>query len=264
MIVFPNAKINLGLRVLGKRRDGFHDLDTIFMPIGLYDIMEIVPAERDVLEVAGLSKDLDGETNIVMQAVHLLRTFYDVPPVKIFLYKQIPVGAGLGGGSSDAAFMLLTMNRLFELGISVDELKKLALQLGSDVPFFIENKILRASGRGEFFHTIDLDIRANWLLVVFPGIFISTRVAFSYLKRYGKPLELPEKIEMTASYLTNDFEHPVFERYPFLADIKKDFLSAGAVFAGMSGTGSSVFGFFIEKPIALLSRNYYFWRLIKL
>ncbi len=264
MIVFPNAKINLGLRVLRKRDDGFHDLDTIFVPVPLFDILEVRRTNSDSINIQGFIPDGELDQNLVMQALFLLRKDFNIPPCRVFLYKQIPIGAGLGGGSADAAFMLMLLNEFFNLNIGRKKMGEYALQLGSDVPFFLENKILRAKARGQVFQKINLQLAGLWLLIIFPHIYVSTRIAFSDVNPIDLSLNLPFEKADWADYLSNDFEKTVYPRYPKLADIKHYLYSIGAFYASMSGSGSVIFGFFNEKPTLLSINNDYFYRLLKL
>lgn len=266
MIVFPNAKINLGLRIVSKRSDGFHNLETIFYPIPIYDILEINLASHggDEFTCSGFELNIADEQNLVMQALFLLRKCYSIPDVSIHLHKQIPVGAGLGGGSSDAAFCLMALNQFFDLNAGIDKLSKIALELGSDVPFFLHNKMLFARGRGNDFKKIDLKIPFQWLMLVFPNVFVSTRIAFSDAKPSGLSLELPQSGVDWQKMLVNDFEKSTFSRYPELGKIYRDLKHAEATYVGMSGSGSAIFAFFSKKPTSLLNNSYYFSRLIKL
>jgi len=266
MIVFPNAKINLGLRIVSKRFDGFHNLETIFYPIPIYDVLEINLAsqDKDVFTCSGFEMNIANEQNLVMHALFLLRKYYTIPDVCIHLHKQIPVGAGLGGGSSDAAFCLMALNQFFGLNADINKLSKIALELGSDVPFFLQNKMLFAKGRGNIFNKIDLKIPFRWLFVVFPNVFVSTRIAFSDVKPSGLSIEVPKNDVEWQKMLVNDFEKSVFRRYPELENIYRDLKLAGASYVGMSGSGSALFAFFSNKPTSLLNNNYYFSRLIKI
>lgn len=255
MVCFPNAKINIGLRITGKRPDGFHDLETVFMPVPTRDILEIIPAKDNELhfETSGLAINVTPEQNLCLRAFYLLqKDFLQVRPVKIYLHKIIPMGAGLGGGSADGAFALQLLNQLFNLQLTEDQLIAYALRLGSDCPFFIKNKPALAEGRGEILKEINLDLGKYFLLVVNPGIHIQTGSAFSQIKP-----EKPEKslavissidIESWKDWVFNDFEKAVFEQYPVIGDIKNTLYQRGAVYASMSGTGSTVYGIFANQP----------------
>jgi 4-diphosphocytidyl-2-C-methyl-D-erythritol kinase len=254
MVVFPNAKINLGLRVVAKRSDGYHDIDTVFYPIPFYDILEIIPSNKDV-EFTFSGKEIIGNinSNLCYKAYQLIKKDYpQIPSIKIHLHKNIPMGAGLGGGSSNGAFMLKMLNEKFQLGITGDVLEQYALQLGSDCPFFIANKACGASGRGEHFESIELDLKNKSFLLVNPGLHVSTADAFSKIN-IGNNISpctsvIKHPIDKWKELLINDFEHSVFEIHPILKEIKETLYSAGAVYASMTGTGSSIYGIF-EKDI---------------
>jgi 4-diphosphocytidyl-2-C-methyl-D-erythritol kinase len=254
MVVFPNAKINLGLRVVAKRSDGYHDIDTVFYPIPFYDILEIIPSNKDV-EFTFSGKEIIGNinSNLCYKAYQLIKKDYpQIPSVKIHLHKNIPMGAGLGGGSSDGAFMLKILNEKFQLGITGDVLEHYALQLGSDCPFFIANKACGASGRGEQFESIELDLKNKSFLLVNPGLHVSTADAFSKINIANNISPCTSVVKYPIykwkELLINDFEHSVFEIHPILKEIKETLYSAGAVYASMTGTGSSIYGIF-EKDI---------------
>lgn len=254
MITFPNAKINLGLRVLRKRPDGFHDIETIFYPIGLTDALEIVPSDDGKLSFAlsGMALTDGGGDNLCVRAFRLMQQRYNLPEVKIFLHKTIPAGAGLGGGSSDAAFTLKLVRRLFGLKVSDDELKGMAAALGSDCPFFIENIPSFASGRGEVMQELPLTLKGKHLLLVKPDVAISTPWAYGAITPSGESLPAVNLLFAgSASWnhlLKNDFEAVVMEKYPVVKEIRDKMTEAGAFYAAMSGSGSSVFGLFDEKP----------------
>jgi 4-diphosphocytidyl-2-C-methyl-D-erythritol kinase len=266
MIVFPNCKINLGLHILSKRQDGFHNLETVFYPIALKDALEIIPSLGSVIEFTGSGLTVDGEEadNICIKAYQLLkRDFPQLPFIKMHLHKAIPMGAGLGGGSADGAFTLQLLNKKFNLGLSVQQLIDYALQLGSDCPFFIINKPCYATGRGELLEGIDITLAGYKIVIVNPGIHVNTGWAFSQIN----PAEPNKKIKAIIAQpittwkaeLINDFETPVFEKYPAIKNIKEDLYNKGAVYAAMSGSGSTVYGIF-EKEISLspfTNKNYF-------
>lgn len=267
MLVFPNAKINLGLYVTRKREDGFHDIETVFYPIPLTDVLEFIPSKtgRSSISVHGIALDSEPKDNLVFKAYTLLKKKFQLPPIHISLLKQIPVGAGLGGGSADGAFMLTALNQFFELGISVPELESYALQLGSDCPFFIENTPKLARGRGELFEKTDFDCNALTLVLVNPGIHISTKMAYKGVKPANPAYPLKETIEGSLinwkDQLKNDFEPHVFKAHPEINNIKQYLYEQGAVYASMSGSGSSVFGIFDDMPRHLnLPDNYFVWQ----
>lgn len=251
MLIFSNCKINLGLRVLRKRADGYHDLETVFYPIPFNDVIEVIRTEQSPVQFSssGLAIDVAPEQNLCMKAYELLRRSYDIPPFQLHLHKNIPSGAGLGGGSANAAFTLKLLNNKFNLGLGTEQLLDLALQLGSDCPFFIVNKPCIARGRGELFEPVDLSrLRGHKLVLVNPGIHVSTAWAFSRLriKDDGVPVKevIMQPVDSWKHRLVNDFEEAVFAEYPAIRAIKDKLYERGAVYASMSGSGSCVFGLF--------------------
>lgn len=268
MIVFPNAKINLGLRILRKRADGFHDIETIFYPIPLCDALEILPAHtaEPSFQCTGLATSIAPEQNLVLKAYTLLKThFPEIPPVHIFLHKAIPAGAGLGGGSADASFTLQLLCRLFRLSATDELLQQLALSLGSDCPFFLYNKPCLGAGRGELLHPVSPDLKNYTWVLINPGIHVSTAAAFAAVAPQEPAESLRELIHLPPAEwqgrVLNDFEKPVFALHPEIGTIKEKLLSAGAAFASMSGTGSTVFGLFDRQELQLPAfPNHYFVR----
>jgi 4-diphosphocytidyl-2-C-methyl-D-erythritol kinase len=258
MIVFPNAKINLGLRILRKRPDGYHDLESAFLPIGLTDILETVPAgsgpevRRDMLSLTGIPLEARDD-NLCMQAIRLLRKRHGIPYVKLHLHKRIPAGAGLGGGSADAAFTLLALNELFSLRLDVPVLLEYASGLGSDCPFFIINEPCLATGRGDRLETLHIDLSGYTLLLVMPGISMDTGKAYQMVRPTAKGQSIKMVIKLDPKdwngRLANHFEGPVFGEYPEIGEIKQVLYDAGAVFASMTGSGTAVFGLFAERPV---------------
>ncbi len=252
MLTFPNCKINLGLNIVAKRSDGYHDLETIFYPILLKDVLEVVQSPAMNFTASGLEIKGDPSSNLCLKAYTLLqKDFPELPPVNIHLHKVIPMGAGLGGGSSDGAFMLTILNNQFNLQLSEEQLLNYALQLGSDCPFFILNIPVFATGRGEVMEKIELELSPYKFLIVNPGIHISTKEAFETLKPKA-PLKsandiVLQPVETWKNELVNDFESSIFPRYPLLADIKQKIYNAGAVYASMTGTGSTVYGIFEQN-----------------
>jgi 4-diphosphocytidyl-2-C-methyl-D-erythritol kinase len=260
MLVFPNAKINLGLFITEKRTDGFHNLESLFLPIPLCDILEVTVTTEDTsLVCTGLSYDIPTEKNIVYKAWRLLQEAYGIGSVKIHLHKIIPSGAGMGGGSSDGTFMLKALNVLFNLNLSIDRLEELSAQLGSDCPFFVQNKAALISGRGEVVNPVDFSLGGKYLVVVNPGIHISTAQAFQGIQPQPSNFDwmnLVKKQELN-DLLKNDFENQVFNLFPEIESIKKNLIKEGAIYASMSGTGSSVYGIFNEKPAIEWSEKYF-------
>ena len=254
MVVFPNAKINLGLRVVSKRSDGYHNIDTVFYPIPFNDILEIIPSNKDI-EFTFSGKEIKGDTNtnLCFKAYQLIKTDYpQIPSIRIHLHKNIPMGAGLGGGSSNGTFMLKLLNEKFQLGINNETLQKYALALGSDCPFFIDNKVCSAGGRGELFEKFELTLHDKIILLVTPGLHISTAEAFSKVNIKNNPLRCSEVLQQPINKwkenLINDFEESVFQIHPILKTIKERLYNAGAVYASMSGTGSTMYGIFEKDP----------------
>ena len=251
MLVFPNAKINLGLFITEKRTDGFHNLESLFLPIPLCDILEVTVTTEDTsLVCTGESSDIPTEKNIVYKAWRLLQEACGIGPVKIHLHKIIPSGAGMGGGSSDGTFMLKALNELFNLNLSIDRLEELSAHLGSDCPFFVQNKAALISGRGEVVNPVDFSLGGKYLELVNPRIHISTAQAFQGIQPQPSNFDWKKLIESQElnKTLSNDFEPQVFKLFPEIQIIKERLLNAGAYYASMSGTGSTVYGIFNEKP----------------
>lgn len=252
MLRFSNAKVNLGLNVLSVREDGYHNLQSVLLPIGWSDVLEILPTDgmgTIALEVTGLVPDARHDQNLCVKAYELLNSHNPLPSIKMHLHKVVPSGAGLGGGSSNAAFTLAMLNELFTLKYSKDQLKDFAAELGSDCPFFIENAPCWIEGRGERVVPAEIpQLAGRWITVVNPGIHISTAEAFQEITP-GIP-EWPIKealsgpIEEWMGKITNDFEPYVFEQYPAVLEIRNKLLEEGALYAAMSGTGSTVYGVF--------------------
>lgn len=254
MISFPNAKINLGLNIVEKRPDGYHNLETIFYPVPITDALEISRWNKektdkkyhfaqDGLQIAG-----DDENNLVVKAYKLLDNDFSLPPVSIRLLKKIPFGAGLGGGSSDAAFMIKMLNDYFELQLDNAQMETYAAKLGADCAFFIQNQPTYAEGIGNIFSPINLSLKGYKIVMVKPDIFVSTREAFSSIKPTDPSHPLKEiinlPIENWKELMKNDFEESVFPQYPAIARIKEQLYEEGAIYASMSGSGSSVYGIF--------------------
>jgi len=269
MVLFPNCKINLGLNIVGKRSDGYHDLETVFYPIQIKDAVETIEKEKFEFSITGLAIDGQRENNLCIKAYHLLKKdFPQLPSVQIHLHKTIPVGSGLGGGSADGAFTLKLLNKKFDLSLSEKQLIDYALQLGSDCPFFILNKPCFATGRGETLTQADIDLSKFKVVIVHPGIHISTAWAFSNIKPAVPAKSLKEIIQQPISTwkeeLKNDFEEPVFKKYSEIKNIKDELYDAGAVYSSMSGSGSAVYGIFEkDKKISLsFPENYFVKELI--
>lgn len=273
MVVFPNCKINLGLRVCLKRTDGFHNLETIFYPVPLNDALEIIHADSFLtsnkisFSISGTKVTGNEADNLCIKAYELLlKDFPALPPIQMHLHKNIPMGAGLGGGSANAAFTLQLLNDQFKLNISEKLLLQYSLQLGSDCPFFIINKPCLATGRGEMLEPIDLNLMGYQIVLVNPGIHINTSWAFSKLhiqlnNNSATPLTtiLNNPIESWKKNLVNDFETPVFDAFPEIKLIKETLYNLGALYASMSGSGSSIFALFKNGQVPDFNfPNYYF------
>ena len=257
MITFPNAKINLGLNIVERRPDGYHNIETVFYPVPLTDVLEIVPAadgEETSLKCYGNPVDCPPEKNLVMRAYRMMQERYNLPAVAIHLYKHIPDGAGLGGGSSDAAHALVMLNKMFELGLTDDELAAMAVTLGADCAFFVYNRPMMATGIGDVLSPIDVNLKGKTLLLVKPSVGVDTRTAYSRVTPPAPMNDLanPRALPVSAwdGLLVNDFEGSVFAALPQLWIIKAKLMDAGAQYAAMSGSGSTVFGIFDNDKLA--------------
>ena len=255
MITYPNAKINLGLNIVEKRPDGYHNLETVFYPINLQDALEVNDLEGEgeyALKISGTPIEGEVDNNLVVKAYRLLKKdFPNIGSINIHMYKHIPTGAGLGGGSADAAFMLKLLNEKFKLNLSTEKLEEYAAILGADCAFFIQNKPVFASGIGNIFEEINLSLKGYYLVLVKPDIFVSTKVAFANIIPMKPNHSLKEIIRMPVetwrATMKNDFEDSVFKKFPEIAAIKDKLYDMGAIYASMSGSGSSVFGIFREQ-----------------
>ncbi len=262
MQTHPNAKINIGLNVVSKREDGYHNLETIFYPVSLCDKLELKTTKRkkNIFKQKGI--EIEGEyiDNLVFKAYKLLAIDYTLPPVNITLTKNIPFGAGLGGGSSDAAFMLKMLNYFFNLKIETEQLEKYASKLGADCAFFIKNKPVFASGIGDVFQETNLSLKDYYIVLIKPDIFVSTPDAFCFVKPHKPEFSLLDisliDINEWKHLIVNDFEKSVFRKYPEIAEIKDYLYNSGAVYASMSGSGSTVYGIFKEMPILTEAEKY--------
>jgi 4-diphosphocytidyl-2-C-methyl-D-erythritol kinase len=251
MVVFPNCKINIGLNICGLRADGFHNIETVFYPVPWTDILEIIPSEKEEFTFEGINIECKPEDNLCYKAYRLLKNDFEIPPGKLFLYKNIPAGAGLGGGSSDAAFTLMTLNDLFSLSLDENALKEYASKLGSDCAFFIKNKAMFATEKGNAFSEITLDLKGFYLLIIKPRINIETAGAYKMISPVIPAYSLKDAINLPVSewksQISNDFEGPVFKKYAELKEIKGKLYKSGAVYASMSGSGSAIYGLFNER-----------------
>ena len=253
MICFPNAKINLGLHITAKRKDGYHDIETCMVPIPLYDALEMIVENKTLFETSGLSIPGEEKDNLILKALKFIRKdFNDLPQVHIHLHKNIPMGAGLGGGSADGAFALTLMNRLFDLYLDDFILEDYAAQLGSDCPFFIENTPKLVTGRGEIMEAVEVDLKGNYLVLVKPPIHIGTKDAYEGVTPKKPDIGLKSILQDKSIWkdkLLNDFESSIFPNHPELSIIKQDLYKMGAYYAAMSGSGSTMFGLFREEPL---------------
>ena len=252
MVTFPNAKINLGLDVVEKRPDGYHNLETVFFPIPLQDILEITVAEENAPDYTFTMHnavfDGDNNENLVVKAYKILAADYKLPKVKMALYKNIPTGAGLGGGSADAAFALKMLNEIAGLGLTDEKLEEYAARLGADCAFFIKNTPAYATGIGNILSSTPCDLTGYFMVIVKPEIHISTKEAYSLVRPQYPEIPLTEiakkPIAEWKGLMKNDFEKSVFAQHPSMEKIKDCLYSMGAVYASMSGSGSAFFGIF--------------------
>tara|TARA_R110002049_G_scaffold186605_2_gene354858 strand:+ start:1434 stop:2246 length:813 start_codon:yes stop_codon:yes gene_type:complete len=253
MNFFPNAKINLGLNITEKRKDGFHSIESVFVPISWTDELEIILSESNTrFSASGISIPGNAEDNLCLKAYYLLKSTYHLPEVKIHLKKNVPIGAGLGGGSSDAAFVLKGLNQLLELKLSDDKLQEYARLLGSDCAFFIKNKPVLAIEKGDVFKEIELDLSDYYIVLVYPNIHVSTAMAYSGVVPKVSEYSLSDRLSMKPDdwkdFVHNDFESSIFKQLPELEAIKSELYSYGAFYASMSGSGSTMYGLFKSIP----------------
>lgn len=264
MICFPNAKINLGLHITEKRPDGFHNLETVFYPLQLHDSLEFVESNKMAFDNSGFTLDCPADKNLCLKAYNALNTHNKLPPLHIHLHKAIPFGAGLGGGSADAAFMLAALNKHFALGKTADELKEIAAGIGSDCAFFIDNQPSYATGRGEILEPINLSLSGKHIVLIKPDIHISTAEAFAGIKPHMPELSILECIKKDITewegILSNDFEKSLFPQHPVLREIKEELYAQGAEYAAMSGSGSTVFGIFEQSVKIKTMGKHFVWK----
>ncbi|MEX2484509.1 MAG: 4-(cytidine 5'-diphospho)-2-C-methyl-D-erythritol kinase [Brumimicrobium sp.] len=252
MISFPICKINLGLNITTKRKDGYHEIVSLMYPIEIQDILEVVSSSSFKFTCSGLEIPGDSSSNLCVKAFEILNSQYDLTPVHIHLYKNIPMGGGLGGGSADGAYTLMLLNEFFKLGISNDNLRNLAASLGSDCPFFIENKPQIASGRGEVLKPFDISLKGKILVLVNDGTHISTAEAYNGIRPKLPKNKFENVLKMSMEdwrfNLVNDFEETIFKAHPQLEKYKSLLYDSGAIYASMTGSGSTMFGIFDRKP----------------
>ncbi|MBC7912848.1 MAG: 4-(cytidine 5'-diphospho)-2-C-methyl-D-erythritol kinase [Pyrinomonadaceae bacterium] len=251
MLSFPNAKINIGLNVVSRRRDGYHDLQTVFYPAKINDALEVVEAENLSFEASGIEIPGYANENLCLKAYELIKRDHTIPALKIHLHKQIPIGAGLGGGSADAAFFIRLINEKFSLNLETAAMEDYTRQLGADCAFFIQNKPVFAQGKGDVFEDISLDLSEYYLVLVMPPVHVSTGEAYRGVKPVFPKHSLKELIKLPVEQwrneIKNDFEESVFKNHPSIRGIKAALYEAGALYASMSGSGASVYGIFKEK-----------------
>ena len=256
MISFPNAKINIGLNILEKRSDGFHNIETVMYPIGIKDALEVIENTQTndniVFSSSGISIPGDPKSNLIVKAYNLISVDYTLPKIKVHLHKNICIGAGLGGGSSDAAFFIRLLNEKFELGISWGEMHHYARQLGSDCSFFVSNRPAFAEEKGDQYESLNLDLSAYYLCLIYPQIHVNTAMAYSGVKPKPAKRSLEEDIQTLPidqwkNFIHNDFEDSISLRFPEIKNIKEKLYEKGAIYAAMSGSGSSVYGIFKNK-----------------
>jgi 4-diphosphocytidyl-2-C-methyl-D-erythritol kinase len=265
MVVFPSCKINLGLQITGKRADGYHELITCFYPVPWYDILEVIPAKEFFFTTSGIPVPGNSEENLCVEAYRMLQHDLGLPPVAIHLHKIIPMGAGLGGGSSDAAWTLRALDQVLDLKLSEAALSNYASRLGSDCAFFIQNNSMLGTGRGEILKSIDVALSGKFLVLVKPNVHISTVEAYAGIKPRPAENDLKETLENTAigkwrDLVKNDFEESVFKKFPMIADIKNLLYKSGALYASMSGSGSAVFGVFsVEVDLRKHFQTMIYW-----
>lgn len=264
MIIFPQAKINLGLHVLKKREDFYHEVETCLYSIPLFDILEILPADEFTFKQTGLMVDGNIESNLCVKAFRLIQTEFRIPNVYMHLRKQIPMGAGLGGGSSDAAHVINGLSKLFSLAISQVKKEEMAALLGSDCAFFIDGSPKLAIGRGEKLSELSVDLKGKHLLLIYPDIHVGTAEAYAGVDFYQGSKSINEILNLPLTewqnQLENSFEKSIFEKHPIMLEIKNKLISNGALYAAMSGSGSTLFGIFEKEPekLALTISNQQF------
>ena len=271
MVSFSNAKINLGLNIVSRRSDGYHNIETIFYPIQMRDVLELIPMKRGIdnkqgyrLFQSGIEIKGNPEDNLIIKALNLVKTVREVPHIDIHLLKTIPFGAGLGGGSSNAAGMLKMLNEKFNFGLSQKALLDMAVQIGADCSFFIKNHPAFATGIGEQMKKVELSLGNYHFLLIKPEVAINTKWAYSVITPQRPKISLQEIIKHPITewkkLMQNDFEKPIFQKYPIIKDIKKKLYDMGALYASMSGSGSSVYAFFEEKPMMNPNfKNFFTW-----
>ena len=252
MIVFPNAKINIGLNIIERRPDGYHNLETIFYPLMIKDALEAVEGSELSFQSSGIRIPGNEQHNLCLKAYNLLKADFELPPLSIHLHKHIPIGAGLGGGSADAAFFIKLVNEIYQLDLSNEAMMNYARQLGADCAFFITNRPVFAYDKGDHFEVIDLDLSMYRLVLVMPPVHVSTAQAYGGIKPTPVEKSLKELAKKPVTEwrqtIKNDFEHHIFDAFPVIGEVKDHLYKSGALYASMSGSGASVFGIFNDTP----------------
>lgn len=265
MLVFPPIKINLGLNITEKRKDGYHSIESVFFPVPWTDVLEAVITENHVVTFnsSGLNIPGNPSNNLVIKAYELLSAKYDLPGMDFHLHKILPMGAGLGGGSSDGAYALKLINDLCGLGLTLEELETDASNLGSDCPFFIQSTPKFVSGRGELLEPVSIDLKDWYILIVMPDISVGTAAAYSWITPSAPRMPVRKIVEQSPEHwkdiLVNDFEAPVIQRYPIIGEIKNKMYEQGATYASMSGSGAAVYGLFRSMPVRSFWSIYQHW-----
>jgi len=264
MLYFSNAKINLGLNIISKRSDGFHNIESVFYPVYPQDAIEFIPKKETKLSQSGIIIEGNENDNLIIKAYQLLKKKYELPPLHFHILKNIPFGAGLGAGSANAAYTINAINDFFELNISTKDRQRIAMELGSDCAFFIENKAIFASGKGEILQNIKLDLSDFEIIIIHPNFSISTQEAYANISPKAPKESIKDIIDSPISEwknrLVNDFEEALFKKYPILPEIKNELYKQGALYAAMSGSGSAVFGIFEKVPQKLSFSNFWTWK----
>ncbi|WP_017259015.1 4-(cytidine 5'-diphospho)-2-C-methyl-D-erythritol kinase [Pedobacter arcticus] len=260
MITFPSAKINIGLNITSRRTDGYHNLETVFYPIKIKDALEVIEGPAMSFETSGIEIPGHANENLCLQAYDLMRGDFDLPNINIHLHKNIPIGAGLGGGSADAAFFIKLINQKFDLGLSKEVIQNYCRKLGADCAFFIANKPVFAFGKGDEFENINLDLDKYFIALIMPPVYVSTGEAYRGVQPKTPSQSLKEliklPIEQWQGKITNDFENHILKNHPTIRGVKASLLEAGALFALMSGSGASVYGIFKDiTDLSSLEKN---------
>jgi len=263
MLYYSNAKINLGLNIVKKRDDGFHNIETVFYPLGIEDALEFVESEKLELTSSGIKVDCELDHNLIIKAYRLLQNDFQLPTLKFHFHKIIPFGAGLGGGSANAASTLIALNQFYKLELNQNQLTAYAQQLGADCAFFIKNCPVYAEQKGDVFEDLNLDLSSYYILLIHPGFGVSTVEAYAGVHPQVPMVSVKDiiqkPIESWKTELVNDFESGIFKAYPILIELKEKMYQEGAIYASMSGSGSSIFGIFKTKPSPDRFKQYWYW-----